>query len=51
LENIYIYYDVQDVLGHGGFGIVRRAIKKSDGKPYAIKSIQKDKVGKRLDVL
>jgi len=38
------FYDIKDKLGTGSFAVVKRAIRKNDGKPFAIKVIKKSKL-------
>lgn len=38
------HYDIREKLGTGSFATVKRAIRKSDGKEFAIKIIKKDKL-------
>ncbi|KAF9475363.1 Pkinase-domain-containing protein [Pholiota conissans] len=37
-------YDLGSVLGRGSFGVVRKALRKADGKWYAAKTIEKELV-------
>lgn len=54
LQSIHNYYQFIKVLGHGQFGTVREAVKKSavpNSKTYAIKSISKEKVQKKFNLM
>jgi len=42
--NLSYRYSFEKLLGKGNFAKVHRAIKKRDGKPYAIKTIEKAKI-------
>eukprot|EP01125_Pyxidicula_operculata_P005206 TRINITY_DN1884_c1_g1_i2.p1 TRINITY_DN1884_c1_g1~~TRINITY_DN1884_c1_g1_i2.p1 ORF type:complete len:564 (-),score=189.25 TRINITY_DN1884_c1_g1_i2:104-1795(-) len=37
-------YDIQNKIGDGGFSIVKKGVRKSDGKEFAIKTVKKRKV-------
>ena len=39
--NLYDYYDVQDGLGQGKYGVVKRGTHKKSGKEVAIKIVKK----------
>lgn len=41
---IHKHYDIKEKLGTGSFATVKRAIRKSDSKEFAIKIIKKDKL-------
>jgi len=43
-EEIFKYYEFKEKLGTGSFATVKRAIRKSDGKQFAIKVIKKAKL-------
>jgi len=43
-DEIRKYYDVKEKLGTGSFATVKRAVRKSDGKEFAIKIIKKSKL-------
>jgi len=43
-DEIRKYYDIKEKLGTGSFATVKRAIRKSDGKAFAIKVIKKSKL-------
>jgi len=43
-DEITKYYDIKEKLGTGSFATVKRAVRKSDGKQYAIKVIKKNKL-------
>jgi len=43
-EEIGKYYELQEKLGTGSFAVVKRALRKSDGKAFAIKVIKKNKL-------
>lgn len=43
-DEISKYYDMKDKLGTGSFAIVKRAVRKSDNKHFAIKIIKKSKL-------
>jgi len=43
-EEVGKYYDIQKKLGTGSFAIVKKAVRKSDGKEFAIKVINKSKL-------
>lgn len=43
-EEIKKYYDIKDQLGTGSFAVVKRAIRKSDQKEFAVKVIKKQKL-------
>lgn len=43
-EEIQKYYDIKEKLGTGSFAVVKRAVRKSDGKQFAIKVIKKSKL-------
>jgi len=43
-DEITKYYEIKDKLGTGSFATVKRAVRKSDGKQFAIKVIKKTKL-------
>jgi calcium/calmodulin-dependent protein kinase I len=43
-EEVGKYYDIQQKLGSGSFADVKKAVRKSDGKEFAIKVIKKAKL-------
>jgi len=43
-EEIQKYYDIREKLGTGSFAVVKRAVRKSDGKEFAVKVIKKAKL-------
>jgi len=43
-EEIQKYYDIREKLGTGSFAVVKRAVRKSDNKEFAIKVIKKNKL-------
>jgi calcium/calmodulin-dependent protein kinase I len=43
-EEIRRYYDIKEQLGKGSFATVKRAVRKSDGKQFAVKIIKKNKL-------
>jgi calcium/calmodulin-dependent protein kinase I len=43
-NEIYKHYDIKEKLGTGSFATVKRAIRRSDGREFAIKIIKKDKL-------
>jgi len=44
------FYTLGDELGKGGFSVVRRAINKSSGQPFAIKFIDKKMIGNKEEL-
>ena len=51
LESIYSSYKFLKVIGYGQFGTVRKAIKTTSNKQYAIKSISKAKAERKFNIL
>jgi len=43
-DEIKKYYEIKETLGKGSFAVVKRAVRKSDGKQFAIKVIKKSKL-------
>lgn len=43
-DEITKYYTLTDQLGTGSFAVVKKAIRKSDGKVFAVKIIKKNKL-------
>jgi calcium/calmodulin-dependent protein kinase I len=43
-DEISKYYEIKEKLGTGSFAVVKRAVRKSDGKQFAIKVIKKTKL-------
>jgi len=43
-DEIAKYYEIKEKLGTGSFAVVKRAVRKSDGKQFAIKVIKKTKL-------
>lgn len=43
-NEIHKHYDIKEKLGTGSFATVKRAIRKADGKEFAIKIIKKEKL-------
>lgn len=43
-DEIRKFYDVKEKLGTGSFAVVKRAVRKSDGKQFAVKVIKKSKL-------
>jgi len=43
-EEVGKYYDIQKKLGTGSFAVVKKAVRKNDGKEFAIKVINKSKL-------
>jgi serine/threonine protein kinase len=39
--SIYNEYKVVDVIGRGSFGVVKKIVHRTSGKPYALKIIKK----------
>jgi len=50
-ENVDKYYTLKKELGCGNFSIVRLAVRKDDGKEFAVKVIEKKRVGQKKDML
>jgi calcium/calmodulin-dependent protein kinase I len=51
-EEIKRYYEIKEKLGTGSFAVVKRAVRKSDGKEFAVKVIKKQKLTKEeLDIV
>lgn len=43
-DEISKYYDLRDKLGTGSFAVVKRGVRRSDGKEFAVKVIKKSKL-------
>lgn len=43
-EEVTKFYDIKEKLGTGSFAVVKRCIRKSDGKEFAVKIIKKAKL-------
>lgn len=43
-DDINDYYEIKEKLGTGSFAVVKRCIRKSDGKQFAAKIIKKSKL-------
>jgi len=50
-ENVDKHYVLKKELGNGNFSIVRLAVRKEDGKEFAVKVIEKKRVGQKKDML
>jgi calcium/calmodulin-dependent protein kinase I len=50
-ENVDKYYTLKRELGCGNFSIVRLCVRKEDGKEFAVKIIEKKRVGQKKDML
>ena len=52
-ENIQAKYEFLKVIGHGHFGMVRVAVKRTSpkGPKYAVKSLTKEKIKTELHLL
>eukprot|EP01129_Flabellula_baltica_P011071 TRINITY_DN4770_c0_g1_i3.p1 TRINITY_DN4770_c0_g1~~TRINITY_DN4770_c0_g1_i3.p1 ORF type:complete len:401 (-),score=90.94 TRINITY_DN4770_c0_g1_i3:24-1226(-) len=50
-QDIFSRYNFGEELGRGGFSVVKRGTKRSNGKDYAIKIIEKSEMDEDIDVL
>jgi len=41
--NLTKWYNLEDIIGEGTYGIVRRVVSRADGKEYALKTIKKSR--------